>query len=201
MSTRPELSTISTGQEFNRWYWSKAQLVEACKDFNLSHAGSRAILRERIHRALDGLPPLTAERPSPKSRFAWAREKLSGETLITDNISFGPNVRRWFASRVGTRFICHSDFMDWVRGNVGATLEDAVTAWWVLEDRYDDPEFRREIAAHNTYLRYLRDIRDANPDMSLTQAKSYWHLRKIRPAPGGNIVYREDDLALTNGTD
>jgi len=84
--------------------------------------------------------------------------------------------------------------MDWVRAHPGLTLNDAVMAWEALEARKDDPEFRREIAECNNYLNYLRDIRDAHPDLTYEEAKRCWDQKKIRPAQKGLVVYEEMDL-------
>ncbi|MEL6686000.1 MAG: DUF6434 domain-containing protein [Pseudomonadota bacterium] len=193
---RPDFSPTLTGVEFDRWYWSKEDLTQFCKQLGLPQSGSRDALRFRVVHALDGKPQPAREKPTTKSRFPWSKADLSESTLITDNVSFGPNVHRWFESQIGPQFVCHGDFMAWVRANVGQTLGEAVRAWHLLEARKDDPEFRRDIADHNTYLQYLRDFKDANPERSMDEAKTCWKARKIRPAPGGKIIYQSGDLSF-----
>ena len=89
--------------------------------------------------------------------------------------------------------------MAWVKANAGSTLQDAVDAWYVLEARKLDPEFRREIASCNNYLQYLRDIRDDQPDMRLEQAKRCWDEKKVRPAKDGFVIYEPLDLRFLGG--
>lgn len=193
---RPPVDFEMSHSEFERWYWPVAALKSFCDGLNLSKAGRKAELRARVSQALSGDD---VERPKSRAyetrdSFDWKRTKLSPETQITDSITFGPNVRAFFKSQIGARFVCHSDFMDWVKANAGLTLRDAVEAWKLLEDRHNDPGFRREIAECNNYLQYLRDIRDANPKLSLDDAKQCWDQKKIRPARGGIVIYEESDL-------
>ncbi|MEM1197203.1 MAG: DUF6434 domain-containing protein [Pseudomonadota bacterium] len=138
--------------------------------------------------------PSVSGKARRKSRFNWSNAELNEHTRITDNVSFGPNVRNWFKRRIGPAFVCHSDFMDWVRSNTGATLGDAIEAWYTLEKREAEPGFRHEIALCNNYLRYLRDARDDNPALSHEQAMECWHAKKLRPASDGFVIYEKDDL-------
>ena len=133
-------------------------------------------------------------RSKSRSRFNWSKEALSKATIITNSVSFGPNVRNWFKGQIGPKFVCHGDFMDWVRSNLGSTLGDAVDAWHALEQRKEDPKFRRDIALCNNYLRYLRAIRDQNPGLTVQQAMKCWHAKKLRPAIDGMVVYEDTDL-------
>ncbi|MEM8750374.1 MAG: DUF6434 domain-containing protein [Pseudomonadota bacterium] len=185
-----------TAQEFGIWYWPVSLLREICEGLNIPAAGNKADLRKRIEFALDNpnaaLPKV--EKHGPRSRFKWSSEELSRDSIITDNVSFGPNVRNFFKREIGKRFVCHSDFMDWVKTNVGATLGDAILAWQALEDRKLDPTFRREIAECNNYLQYLRDIRDANTALTVADAKTCWDEKKIRPTIDGIVRYEKEDL-------
>ena len=104
-------------------------------------------------------------------------------------------------AQIGKSFVCHSDFMTWVKSNEGATLGDAVEAWYVLENRKLAPSFRREIASCNNYLRYLRDIRDHHPDLSLHDAIACWDQKKIRPAVDGFVIYEPSDLTYLGHKD
>ncbi|MEM1087703.1 MAG: DUF6434 domain-containing protein [Pseudomonadota bacterium] len=193
---RPDFSSDMTADEFERWYWPVSALKAACEVLRLPVIGSKADLRARVAFALRNpdrpLPKLT--KAKPKSRFDWAKAELSFQTVITDNVSFGPNVRGFFKSEIGKAFVCHGDFMAWVKANVGATLHDAIEAWHVLEARKEDPTFRGEIASCNNYLQYLRDLRDHNPDLSLDEAKCCWDEKNLRPAQNGFVVYEASDL-------
>lgn len=185
-----------TQAEFERWYWPVSELVTFCEQLEIPKAGRKAELRERVSLVLGGQEPPKPNKIAVLSQdyFDWKKASLSLQTPITSSITFGPNVRRFFKSQIGRKFVCHSDFMEWVKANVGLTLSDAVEAWHVLEARKDDPAFRREIAECNNYLQYLRDFQDDNPTRSLEDAKACWDEKKIRPATNGLVLYEIEDL-------
>ncbi|MEM6908583.1 MAG: DUF6434 domain-containing protein [Pseudomonadota bacterium] len=194
---RPDFRTDMSAAEFQRWYWPKAELEQICERLALPRAGSKQELRERVAACLAGEPLAPAfKQPqvAPNSTVNWAKDALSSETIITPDIAFGPNVRRFFKREIGASFRCHGDFMVWVKANPGATLADAVEAWHMLEQRKQDPTFRREIASHNNYLQYLRDFQDALPERSLDEAKRCWDQKKLRPATGGQVVFERADV-------
>ncbi|MEN0003577.1 MAG: DUF6434 domain-containing protein [Bacteroidota bacterium] len=195
---RPDFSTLTTGEDFNQWYWLKAELVDICKQMNLPYSGSKFELRDRIIYALDNDGAILRKptKKTSKSKFNWAKAELTLATIITDNVSFGPNFRRFMKAQIGPKFSCHGDFMDWMRANAGKTLQDAVLQWELLEARKADPNFRRDIAAYNQYNQYTRDFLDDNPGKTLKEAKQYWDKKKQLPAAGGAVVYERSDLTL-----
>lgn len=193
---RPPVDSQMSSSEFERWYWPVSELVKFCEQLDIPKSGRKSELRKRISICLaGGVPPQTSEASRKiKDSFNWKSKKISIQTPITESITFGPNVRRFFKSQIGSKFVCHSDFMDWVKTNVGLTLGDAVEAWRMLEERKSDPAFRREIAECNNYLQYLRDFRDGNPTRSFDDAKSCWDQKKLRPASDGIVIYQATDL-------
>ena len=194
MDNKPRTTDPMDARSFDHWYWDKRELTEICVHLGLPKTGSKDALRARV---LTFLETGNVQRPKrqnkTKGQFNWARAELSLDTVITDNVSFGPNFRRFMTAQIGKSFSCNSDFMVWVRDNTGKTLSDAVAAWRGLEARKDDPQFRRDIAPHNNYLQYLRDYKDANPLRSIEDAKSAWEIRKRQPIDGERIVYRDED--------
>ncbi len=193
---RPPFEEVTSRDEFERWYWPVHLLGRFCDRLSISKTGRKADLRARVAAALDGHkvggPP--TPKPTSKSKFNWSKDPLTKNTLITDNISFGPRVRGFFSKAIGPSFVCHKDFMDWVRANEGRTLRDAINAWHTLEARKEDPTFRRDIASCNNYLEYLRNIRDAHPTLTIDEAKACWNEKKIRPAKNGFVIYEKSDL-------
>ncbi|TRX60803.1 cytoplasmic protein [Fulvivirga sp. M361] len=148
---RPTFIAIKSGEEFNQWYWSKAEMEDICKQSGLPYSGSKFELRDRIMHALDHNGEVLPRERSKKttSNFDWSKTALSIYTIITDNVSFGPNFRNFMKSKIGKKFTCHSDFMEWIKNNSGKTLGDAIAKWAELEERKKDPAFKRSIAAHN----------------------------------------------------
>lgn len=128
---RPDFSEIKSGEEFNRWYWMKEEMIEICKQAGLPSTGRKFTLRDRIMFALDHEGAIMPEPPKvkPTSRFNWAKAELSLDTLITDNISFGQNLRRFMEGQIGPHFRYNIDFMDWARESAGKSLADAVLKW------------------------------------------------------------------------
>ena len=197
---RPDFENISSGAEFNQWYWLKAELVEICQQAGLPTTGRKFDLRDRIMYALDnqGKVKSLPKKKRTQSKFNWAKATLSLETVLTDNVSFGPNFRRFMQQQIGAKFSCHSDFMDWVKAHPGKTLGDAVQQWELLEQRKKDPTFRREIAANNMYSQYIRDFLDDNPTFTFKDVKKYWLLKKELPTADGFIRYEKSDLSLSS---
>lgn len=189
-------------EDFERWYWPVEHLKRFCDLLHLPKSGTKAELRERVAATLrhPGEHRTVTLRGRQTGSFNWAKETLTRDTIITNTVSFGPNVRNFFKAEIGKSFVCHSDFMDWVRSNEGASLGDAVTAWLILEERKDDPAFRREIASCNNYLQYLRDARDRTPGLSLDDAKRCWAYKSVRPARDGYVIFEQKDV-LDAGVD
>ena len=194
---RPDFQDIQSGEEFNSWYWLKEEMVAICKDAGLPASGRKFELRDRIMYALDHNGKLLQEvKKKSKSNFNWAKEVLTSDTIITDNVSFGPNFRRFMKNEIGNKFSCHSDFMDWVKSNEGKTLGQAVDKWLELEERKEDPRFKREIADNNMYNQYTRDFLSDNPGKSIKDARRFWLLTKELPMKDGFVRYEKTDLSL-----
>ncbi|WP_422104108.1 DUF6434 domain-containing protein [Winogradskyella sp.] len=196
--SRPRFEDIKTGNEFNQWYWLKDEMITICKLLELPIKGRKFDLRDRIMYALDNDGKLKPEpkKRSIQSKFNWAKSQLSLETLITDNVSFGPNFRRFMKNQIGNKFSCHSDFMDWVKSNAGKSLSDAVDKWNELERRKEDPNFKRTIADNNMLAQYTRDFLEDNKNKTLKDAKKYWNLKKQLPTKNGFVRYESSDLKL-----
>ncbi len=194
---RPDFENITSGAEFNTWYWLKEELVAICKNAGLPSQGRKFELRDRIIYALDNKGKLKPEvKTRKKSKFNWAKATLTPETFITDSISFGPNFRNFMKRQIGDKFSCHSDFMDWVKANEDKTLAKAVEQWFALEARKKDPEFRRDIADNNMFNQYTRDFLDAYPEKTLKEARKYWLIKKALPMDNGFVRFEKTDLDL-----
>ena len=196
--SRPKFEEIKSGSEFNQWYWLKEEMIDICKRSGLPTNGRKFDLRDRIMYALDNYGKVKPELKKEKklSKFNWSKTELSLDTLITDNISFGPNFRKFMKSQIGNKFSCHSDFMDWVKSNAGKSLSDAVNKWNELEKRKDDPNFKRKIADNNMLAQYTRDFLENNKNKTLNDAKKYWNLKKQLPTKNGFVRYESSDLKL-----
>jgi Domain of unknown function (DUF6434)/SAP domain-containing new25 len=197
---RPDFSNIKTATEFNKWYWLKEEMVAICKVTGLPANGSKFQLRDRIMYALDNNG---AKMPEPKLKKAmavydWAKSKLTLQTIITGNVSFGPNFRDFIKLHVGNKFVCHSDFMDWVKTNTGKTLQDAILMWQELESRKINPGFKRTIAENNMLAQYVRDFLKDNPGKKIRDVLAIWKIKKTQPMINGFVKYKKADVKLIN---
>lgn len=191
---RPSLDDIQARSEFDRWYWPVDVMRAFCKVKGVPAGGRKAELRARLAAWFEGKP--VALKTVPKRKTQWSKAVLTPDTLIDADITFGRNVRGFFADHIGKSFTCTSEFMAWVKANSGQPLSAAIVHWRALEARKADPEFRRDIDPCNNYLLYLRALRDAHPDLSLDEAKAIWHQKSRRPAKDGFVVYDPLDLEL-----
>ena len=194
---RPDFKQIKNGAEFNNWYWLKKEMIEICRTLGLPMIGSKFQLRDRIMYALDNKGALKPEvKIKPKSRFNWAKAPLTPETVITDNVSFGPNFKNFMLGQVGKKYVCHIDFQAWVKSNPGKTLADAVAQWNAFEQRNQSPDFQTQIKPHNMYNQYTRDFLKDNPNLSTKEARICWLIRKEMPMENGFVRYKKSDPKL-----
>ncbi|MGB3800681.1 MAG: DUF6434 domain-containing protein [Lewinella sp.] len=192
---RPDFGNVESGAEFNSWYWLKAEMQAFCKLLGLPSGGRKFDLRDRIMYALDHdrkLLPKPRKR-RPESTFDWKGADLNLDTVVTDNISFGPNFRNFLAGQIDRKFTCTSDFMDWVREHEGATLAECIAAWYELDNRRRDPTFRREIADNNMFCQYVRDFYDHDPEAPFQRVKDCWNWKRRQPMAEGAVVFSASD--------
>ncbi|MEM6319207.1 MAG: DUF6434 domain-containing protein [Bacteroidota bacterium] len=187
---------VKTAAELRQWYWLKQELVDYCKLLKISYTGSKAEITDRIAEMLEtGIVPTisTTKKQKPTSRFNWAKEPLTTETIITDSYTNGPNTRRFFQKEIGPKFKFNIDFMAWMRDNCGKTLRDAIDQWHILEERKKDTNYQSTIPTSNQYNQYVRDFFTDNPDKTIKDARHFWLLK--RSLPGSN-KYEPSDLQL-----
>jgi hypothetical protein len=194
---RPDIYKIETGAELKRWYWLKQELVDYCKQTQLSYVGAKFDILERIAIALDkGITKSEKQSQStkPTSKFLWAKSVLSLDTVITDSYTNGPNTRKFFKQHCGDKFHFSIPFMDFMKNNCGKTLNDAVYEWHRLNEQKKDKNFKSEIPEGNQYNKYIRDFFADNPNLTIEQARHFWKLK--RRLPLGKHIYEKTDLKL-----
>ena len=196
---RPDIDSIANAETFLDRYWLKAELVAFCKRRGIGYAGSKAEITDRIAHYLktgERTPPRRtrrarrARRARATSAFDWAKAYITPETVITDSYRNGPNVRAFFVSQIGPRFRFNIAFMEWMRGNCGKTMGDAVASWRRI-DALRKQGVRSEIPSGNQFNRYVRDFFDANPGRTMDEARACWKAKRSRPGPNR---YDDSDL-------
>jgi hypothetical protein len=195
---RPALNNSISLKDFKDFYWLKEELISFCKKNEITHSGGKIEITNRIIHFLetgDKVKPgnIIGSRKSI-SKFDWSKEKLSLDTLITDNYKNTENVRSFFSNVIGSHFKFNALFMRWMKQNVGETLETAVAEWNRIYLMKNDESYESEIDPQFEYNTYMRDFLKDNPHLSAADARKYWMLkRNLR----GSKKYTKDDLLLS----
>jgi len=197
INKRPKLNNKISLQDFKDFYWLKAELVSFCKENNINRSGGKIEITNRIIHFLEtgkNLEKTKINAQKSKSSFNWNTEKLSCETVITDNYKNTENVRQFFTVEIGKHFKFNVLFINWIKQNIGKTLKDAIEEWNRIYILKKDKNYKSEIGIQFEYNTYIRDFLEDNPKMSIRDAKKYWLLkREIR----GSMKYTKSDLELT----
>lgn len=193
---RPPLDKKISLTDFNDFYWLKEELIEFCRQNDIKTFGGKIELAKRIQNFLLTGEKATQVEPThkPKSNFNWNTEKLDNSTLITDNYKNTENVRAFFINEIGANFSFNVKFMNWLKGNVGKTLADAVKEWKELDNLKKDKNYVSEIAPQFEYNKYMRAFLADNPNLTSKDAMKFW---KLKSAKRGTNEYERADLTLT----
>ena len=205
--TRPDISSITTGEDFKKWYWLKEEVVNYCKAAKIPYSGSKFDIIDRIANVLDNkidnkIPtdePSKSDKITPKSsktilKMNWHTAHLTLDTVITDSYKNGQNVRRFFQEHCGEKFSFNIEFMAWMKKNEGKTLENAVNEWLRIAEQSKDKTFKSIIPEGNQYNKYMRDFFLDNPDKTIQEARHFWQLKRTLPL--GLHKYERSDLDL-----
>jgi len=192
---RPDIATLTDSSELRRWYWKKTELATEARRLGLKCTGAKFAILERICHFLD-----TGEHQAPDdvhlkvtSSFDWHSGKLTPDTIITDNYKNTQNVRRFFRAHLDPGFKFNISFMDWLKQNIGSTLDDAGRYWLSQQTRTT----QTKIKPHNQFNQYVRDFLDDNPTLTMKDAREVWARKKATPSDTGRHIYESDDLKLS----
>ncbi len=188
---RPELTTEITLSDFQDFYWLKSELEDFCREIGLPASGSKIALSQRIEYFIStGKKPVFKPDEKPTSNFDWASSSLTDATIITDNYKNSQNVRAFFTEHLGPGFKFNTEFMSWMKANVGKTLGDACEHWIKIKSRKKS-KVHKDIAPQFEYNTYIRDFLKANPELSKQDAIHCWNQkRQLR----GHNKYEQSDL-------
>lgn len=187
---RPNLTKDMKVEQFRNYYWLKEELQTFCRELEMSPAGSKIELTERIVHFLQ-----TGERQKPLRKKQSARKKacldapLTLETVITEDHRCSQQVRAFFTSIIPT-FHFSTYIQQFFKENAGKTYEDVVTAWYEEIERKKDPSYKKSrLAPQFEYNQFLRDYfaDPKNKGKSREDAISAWKTVKSLP---GDHTYR-----------
>ena len=192
MNKRPELNRRISTQDFRSFYWYKDELIFFCTSEKIDKRGGKIELANRIEKFLQtGERIPYQEKKSKTSRFNWNTEKLTVETVITDNYKNTENVRAFFKNQINGKFKFNVKFMNWMKASEGRTLGDAIAQWILIAHEMKTDNTEKQIAPQFEYNTYIRDFLKDNPEKSLQDAIDYWKIKKLKP---GNNKYTPSDL-------
>lgn len=165
---RPPLDTSLTGEEFDRFYWLKSELVTFARSQGIGASGSKREIEERIKIYLSQGRVIKSDSPL---RVDELRGPLSGEMQVPANQKMTAHVRDYMTGRCGDNFRFDAHMRRFFKeGN--KTLDQAVEHWFQTRD--SDPQ---PIAEQFEYNRFVRQFYQDNPRASqkdMTKAWAEW---------------------------
>lgn len=193
--SRPTLTKNISLKDFRDFYWLKDELLVFCRLEQLGVQGGKMELMERIEKYLEtGIKDLsTDKRNRYLSKFDWNNERLTLNTIITDNYRNTENVREFFKYHIGDKFKFNVKFMNWMKSSQGATLKDAIDEWYKISHVLKNCKSIKKISPQFEYNTYIRDFMRDNPIASREMAIECW---KIKKSMRGSNKYDKRDLKL-----
>jgi hypothetical protein len=164
---RPEPSPDLDKAEFERWYWTQAELRQIARGLGISTGGRKDELAARVSAALAGRP-LPKEAPRRRSRLEGP---LSRETVIPEGLILSRNLREWFEGEVGADFRADRHLREFLQEGAGKTLGEAVDHYRPLS----------EIESQFELNRFTRRWWKANPGGTRAQLLEAWRLYRETP--------------------
>ncbi len=196
MDKRPELNNKISPKDFRDFYWLKEELVLFCRKEGLKKSGGKIEIANRIEKYLETGSKEIAKakkKQTNKSNFDWNTATLTLQTKITDSYKNSENVRKFFQKEIGKQFKFNVKFMNWMKLNVGKTLNQAIKEWKRIDIEKKNNTSPKEIAPQFEYNTYLRDFLKDNPNENRKTGIKLW---KIKRSLRGDNVYCKTDLKL-----
>lgn len=187
---RPELSKTLTPEQFQENYYRKEELQTFLKACKVSASGSKEELNARILHILQGGTGAIAA--GKRAQKCTRTEPLYLDSIIEEDIVCSQLHRAFFKSVIGGKFSFHVEFQDWLKTHAGLRYQDAVDAWYDLQEQ--KKHRKTKIQAQFEYNAYIRAFFADNPGRSLKEAIACWKYRKAIPGP--HVYQKEDLMAL-----
>ena len=180
---------------FRETYYLKTELAAFCRDNNLSTAGSKEELTERIAFFLDtGKKMKTPARPVTHRKQL---DEISGQSIIEEGFVCTETHRAFFLKAIGPSFSFIVPFQKWLKENAGKTYDEAVAAYHEIRKEKADSRHsgRHPIGKQFEYNTYIRDFFADNAGKTLDDAIRCWKYK--RNLKGHNRYERSDLTALS----
>jgi SAP domain-containing new25/Domain of unknown function (DUF6434) len=186
LPVRPNLTKDSNVQDFKSFYWLKEELQLFCRENGISASGSKIEISDRIETFLrtgEVKKPLRNSKANVKRQ---TQDKLSLDTVITENHRCSQDVRAFFKEVISPKFHFSTHIQNYLKNNVGKTYRNVVDAWYKEEERKKDPSYKKKIAPPFEYNQFIRDFfaDPKNQGKKREEAIKAWNT--IKKLPGSN---------------
>ena len=172
--SRPDLDRSLSADDFQDYYWLKAELVAFCRENSLPVSGAKMALVERVAAFLrDGT--VLRSPPARQVRAEPLPETLTLDTVIGRGWRSGQRLRAFFEAEVGPSFRFNQVLVRFIRDGEGRTLGEALDAWGAA--RAADPQPLEEQFEYN---RHTRAYRADHPDATPAEVRAAWWEKRGR---------------------
>lgn len=183
---RPTLTKSISLEDFQNYYWLKAELQTFCREHGLPASGSKIEITERISHYLHTGKILKNSSDQKVSKASLSYKDLSLQTIITKNHRCSEDVRAFFKDKIGANFRFTVALQKFFKENVGKTYEDAITFWYEENERKKDPTYKTTISAQFEYNRFTRDFFEDPNNKRKSKADAIAAWNEIKAKPGSN---------------
>ena len=183
---RPPLTKSISLEDFQNYYWLKAELQTFCREHGLPASGSKTEITERISHYLTTGKVLKNSSVQKVSKAPLSYKDLSLQTIITNNHRCSEGVRAFFKEKIGTNFRFTVALQKFFKENVGKTYEDAITFWYEENERKKDPTYKTTISPQFEYNRFTRDFFEDPNNKGKAKADAIAAWNEIKTKPGSN---------------
>jgi hypothetical protein len=171
-ATRPALTADLTAEEFERWYWLRAELAAFCRAEHLPRSGSKAELAAAVVARLGGAAvPVTRRRATVPDQ-----QPLGPDAPIPGTVRCDQRLRDWFRSQIGPGFRFTVPFQRWLHDHAGRPYSEAVAAWWELAAQTSRP-----IESQFEHNAFTRSYRAEHPGCTAADVREAWWEHRSRP--------------------
>ncbi|HDR6258643.1 TPA: hypothetical protein QCX17_002149 [Bacillus cereus] len=145
---RPPLTKSISIEDFQNYYWLKAELQTFCRENGLPASGSKIEITDCISHYLTTGKILKNSSVQKVSKASLSYKDLSLQTIITNNHRCSEDVRAFFKEKIGTNFSFTVALQKFFKENVGKTYEDAI-AFWHEENERKKTLHTKQLSVHN----------------------------------------------------
>ena len=184
---RPPLTKSISLEDFQNYYWLKAELQTFCREHGLPASGSKTEITERISHYLTTGKVLKNSSVQKVSKAPLSYKDLSLQTIITKNHRCSEDVRAFFKEKIGTNFRFTVALQKFFFFFFGKTYEDAVAFGYEENERKKDPTYKTTISAQFEYNRFTRDFFENPNNKGKAKADAIAAWNEMKAKPGSNV--------------